>query len=183
MRSRDMSGISSANARSVRTPICFSRKYPWWLVSAGGIRYLWAMPRPLSSAVILAPHVRAALLSEARAAGDRECCGLLLGEKPGHILDIRPAANIAANPVRHFEIDPVTLIAAERDMRHGTACLMGYYHSHPVGEAVPSRTDAAASAGDGRIWAIVAKGDIRLWRNAAGGDVHSMFCEIAYICG
>ena len=136
------------------------------------------MPQSLSSPVILAPHVRAALCDEAARAGGIECCGLLLGDSPKHISEIVKSRNVAENPERHFEIDPVILIAAEKAARTGGRCLIGYYHSHPAGNAAPSATDAQMSAGDGRIWAIIANDEIRLWRNVRGGDVHDMFTEI-----
>ncbi len=136
------------------------------------------MVDPLSTPVILAWHVRAALRVEAAKAGSHECCGLLLGQNPGHITEIVISRNIADNPARHFEIQSDILITAEKEARAGGRALIGYYHSHPVGGAVPSRTDAALSAADGRIWAIIARKDIRLWRNIKGGKIHGMFEEL-----
>ncbi|WP_373488880.1 Mov34/MPN/PAD-1 family protein [Blastomonas sp.] len=102
------------------------------------------------------------LLDQARAAHPLECCGLLLGEG-GVVCAIVPTANVADNPARHFEIDPAMLIAAERAMRQGGAQLIGYYHSHPDGLARPSARDAAASAGDGRLWLIIGGDHMTAW--------------------
>lgn len=100
----------------------------------------------------------------------QEICGLLLGGE-GRIAAILPATNIAADPARHFELDPVMLLKAHRQARAGGAGIMGHYHSHPSGEPVPSATDAACAAADGSLWLIVGAGTARLWRALpADGD-------------
>jgi proteasome lid subunit RPN8/RPN11 len=110
----------------------------------------------------------ATLLAEAARAAPNECCGLLLGA--GKRIDaVRPAANIAENPARRFEIDPVALLAAHKSARAGGPELVGYYHSHPEGHPVPSATDCEHASGDGRYWAIVAGGEVTFWRDGEGG--------------
>ena len=108
-----------------------------------------------------------AILAHAAAAAPEEACGLLLGAG-GRIAAAQPAANVAADKVRHFEIDPQALIDAHRAQRGGGAQLIGYYHSHPQGLPEPSATDRAMAAGDGKVWAIAAGGAVRFWRD--GGD-------------
>lgn len=108
------------------------------------------------------------LFAEARAACPLECCGLLFGEITG-ITTYQPAANVHPKPCTGFEVDPQALIDAHRAMRQGGARIVGYYHSHPLGPAEPSATDAAMAAGDGMIWAIVAAGELRLWRAMPDG--------------
>jgi len=109
-----------------------------------------------------------AILAHAAEAAPEEACGLLLGANE-RILEARPAANVAADRTRHFEIDPQTLIDAHRAERSGGPQLIGYYHSHPAGPAEPSATDRAAATHDGRIWAIAAGSDIRFWRDGEAG--------------
>ena len=58
----------------------------------------------------------ATLVAEAARAAPAECCGLLLG-RDGRISEARPAANVADNPLRRFEIDPAALFAAHREAR------------------------------------------------------------------
>ena len=118
--------------------------------------------------VQIASAIVEALLAEARGAHPHECCGLLLGTGMA-ITAIQPARNVAANPLRHFEIDPATLIAAHRQARAGGLAVAGYYHSHPTGESVPSATDAASAAHDGLIWAIIAGKCVQFWRDGANG--------------
>lgn len=112
--------------------------------------------------------VMATLLEEAARAAPRECCGLLLGRN-GRVTEARAAANVAADPLRRFEIDPVALLAAHKAARQGGAELLGYYHSHPTGHPVPSATDCEHASGDARAWAIVAGGEVAFWRDGRAG--------------
>ena len=116
----------------------------------------------------LTSGAQATLVEEAAAAHPRECCGLLLGQG-ARVREIRPAANLHAQPERHFEIDPARLIQAHREARSGGLQVLGYYHSHPNGRAQPSATDRACASGDGRIWAIVAGDAVTWWRDLPGG--------------
>ena len=118
-----------------------------------------------------------ALEAEARAAHPRECCGIMLGTG-GRVDALAPAPNVHPAPERHFEIDPQALIDAHRAAREGGPEVVGYYHSHPVGEAVPSSTDRAMASGDGRIWAIIAGEDLKFWRDAPEG-FQALSCQVA----
>ncbi|MDJ0978890.1 MAG: M67 family metallopeptidase [Erythrobacter sp.] len=108
------------------------------------------------------------LLGSARQSYPQECCGLLLGGD-GVITQARPARNVHPTPQTHFEIDPRALIDAHREERQGGLEVIGYYHSHPTGDTVPSARDAAQAAGDGRIWAIVARNAVRFWKSTSNG--------------
>ena len=133
------------------------------------------MPPKMGMDPIMTRGALAAMVGEAARAHPQEACGLLLGERGAdgqeRITAIRPATNVAPDPRRHFEIDPAVLIAALRAEREGMGdlALLGYYHSHPTGAAVPSATDSANAGRDGRLWAIIAAGQVRLWRDGAGG--------------
>jgi proteasome lid subunit RPN8/RPN11 len=121
----------------------------------------------LMQVCITAPAL-AAMIEAARRAHPAEACGLLLGND-GTVTIAQPAANIAAEPLRHFDIDPAALIAAHRAARAGGPAVLGYFHSHPTGPAAPSATDAALAAHDGRIWAIVARDAVTMWRDGPSG--------------
>lgn len=110
----------------------------------------------------------ATLLEEAARAAPLECCGLLLG-RGGRVETALPAANVAPDSLRHFEIDPAALFAAHRAARAGGPGLVGYYHSHPDGHPLPSATDCEHSSGDGRAWAIVAGGEVAFWCDGKNG--------------
>jgi predicted GIY-YIG superfamily endonuclease/proteasome lid subunit RPN8/RPN11 len=122
-------------------------------------------PQPHAT-LVRAAH--AAILAATHAAHPREACGILLGHDR-HIAAAIPTANVALDPLRHFEIDPALLIAAHRAARAGGPQVLGYFHSHPNGLARPSATDQAQAAGDGRFWAIVAQGTVTLWCDAPSG--------------
>ena len=108
-----------------------------------------------------------------------EICGILRGDG-GCITVAQPAPNVAADPARHFEIDPAALFAALRDARRGGAAVLGWYHSHPSGRADPSATDAAQAAADGMLWLILGGGAARLWRAVAQGARHGRFDPVAF---
>jgi desampylase len=116
----------------------------------------------------------AAIGAHAAAEHPREACGLLFG-RAGQIEDAAPCANVADAPDRRFEIDPAALFAALRADRAGGRRLIGCYHSHPSGAALPSSADAQAAAPDGKLWLIVARHDVTLWRAVADGAAHGRF--------
>ena len=113
----------------------------------------------------------------AEAAAPEEACGLLFGQA-GMIEEANVTRNVAADPLRHFEIDPAALFAALRAERAGGPVLAGYWHSHPSGDANPSATDAAMAAPDGRLWLIVAHGTITGWQAVPKGAHHGRFAPL-----
>lgn len=118
--------------------------------------------------VRISAEVIAQILQAASTAHPEECCGILFGQGL-QITAIQPTPNVHPAPETHFEIDPHTLIAAHKTQRAGGPRIVGYYHSHPAGEAVPSPTDSAMAAHDGMVWAIVAGDSLRLWRDLPTG--------------
>lgn len=103
------------------------------------------------------------LLEQSLAAGNQECCGLLLGQDD-RVLEVVPCANVADDPAQNFELDPAVLLSRHKAARHGGMPIIGYYHSHPNGRAEPSATDAAQAADDGRYWVIIAGNSVSGWR-------------------
>ena len=114
------------------------------------------------------------ILVRAASEPEREVCGLLLAS-PQRVVETKPVANVSANPADSFEIDPAALFAALRAERAGGPRLIGHYHSHPNGLAIPSERDAMMATSPGRLWLIVASGKARLWREVSGGAVHGAF--------
>lgn len=117
----------------------------------------------------------AEIRAEAAAAHPCEACGLLFGEG-ARVTGWRAAGNVAETPETRFEIDPAALFAALRAERAGGPGILGYWHSHPSGDARPSAIDAAMAAPDGRIWLIVTATEAGAWRAGADG-----FGELALI--
>lgn len=106
-------------------------------------------------------RILAEIAARAAAAWPDECCGLLLGRRDGDaciVAEAVAAANVADDPARRFEVDPRVLLATHRRARESGDELLGPYHSHPDGAAVPSATDLArarAAAVAGEAWLIV----------------------------
>ena len=76
-----------------------------------------------------------------------ECGGLLLGhlgaDNAKTVVETLPMENTADVETRHDRIliDPRELMRAERAARKKGLDVVGYYHSHPDDEAVPSQFD------------------------------------------
>lgn len=107
----------------------------------------------------------ATLIAESARTAPLECCGILLGRE-GRIEEARAADNVAEEPSRRFEIDPVALLRAHREARTGGPELLGYFHSHPNGHPLPSATDCEHASGDNRLWAIIADGKVKFYRDS-----------------
>ncbi|MBA4761679.1 M67 family metallopeptidase [Sphingomonas sp.] len=120
----------------------------------------------ISSCVIALIHHAAA------DAAPLEACGLLFGD--GAVERASVIANVSDDPARRFEIDPAALIAALQAERAGGDRVIGYWHSHPSGDATPSSTDAAMAAADGKLWLIVAGETVTAWRAGPTG-LHGRF--------
>ena len=105
-----------------------------------------------------------------------ESCGVLLGrDRPAgrRVSGVVAARNVASEPRTGFTIAPEDLVAASRQARETGLEVVGYYHSHPDGGAVPSGRDRAA-AWPGVSYLIVATagrspGEMRSWRLAESG--------------
>ena len=92
--------------------------------------------------LILQSDISEMLISHAEAEYPRECCGILLGECDGERKTVRRMIK-TKNEVgddretAHFRIDPLAVAKAEREPLE----ILGFYHSHPDCEAIPSAED------------------------------------------
>lgn len=105
--------------------------------------------------IVVDVAIRRALVAQARRERPRECCGFLLG----HGARVRFAlatANVESSAVR-YRIDDRAHIQLRRLLRGAAPPLeiVGVYHSHPAGDAVPSATDVAEAMYPGWIYMIV----------------------------
>lgn len=99
---------------------------------------------PPAAPLRLARSARAALLRRARAARPREACGVLIGRAgpEGTVVEAAPeAANLADRPCVGFDLSPADWVAAEDRARGAGQAVVGFWHSHPRGPAVPSAAD------------------------------------------
>ena len=124
-----------------------------------------------SRTVAVTRAVVASLIAHAREESPRECCGLLLG-RGDEVAEVRRARNVASSPAMRFVIDPKDHIDARRDGRSCGLAILGFYHSHPRGAAVPSATDVAEAAYPGSVYAIIGLGgevpEVRVFEFADG---------------
>ncbi|HSJ05872.1 MAG TPA: M67 family metallopeptidase [Longimicrobiales bacterium] len=116
------------------------------------------------------PRVLAGLRRHAAQAATPECCGALFGTTDGDDFDVRALVglpNEAADPAR-YRIDARTVQRVEGRAAGAGVSVVGFYHSHPVGPAVPSTTDLELAC-PGYLYLIVeaATGAVRAWRLAA----------------
>jgi proteasome lid subunit RPN8/RPN11 len=90
-----------------------------------------------------APAAVARVIREqARAERPRECCGFLLGSARA-IRFALPMPNVAPAPATRYRIDDQAHLEVRRWLRQvrPPLAIVGVYHSHPEGDAVPSATD------------------------------------------
>lgn len=112
------------------------------------------------SLTIASAHVE--LLKEhSRNCWPEEACALLVGaaksEKAAEVKRIVLSDNIAADRKKFFEIDPGVRIRLEKELRETkTETIVGIFHSHPNGSAIPSRTDAEMVIESQFFWLIAA---------------------------
>ena len=111
----------------------------------------------------------------ARQSYPHECCGILLGKNAPdgkfEVMEIRALPNRIQGEGRrtHFEADPLFLYQVEREIEGSGLEIVGFYHSHPDYEAVPSREDAENMV-PGLVYVIISvtgEGvvDIRSYKN------------------
>ena len=89
-------------------------------------------------------------LSEIRRHGERdypfECCGLLIGRFEAdrkQVSETYPISNAREEEAKRnrFLIRPEELMRGEKHARQKNLEVIGFYHSHPDGRAVPSQYD------------------------------------------
>ena len=102
---------------------------------------------PPTSTVRLPLRVRIAIDAWARASHPEEACGLLVGRIAGTANDLETEVR-SATRVRNrsqssdrYELDPGDFIAADQRARASGYAIVGVWHSHASGAAVPSETD------------------------------------------
>lgn len=120
--------------------------------------------------VLLPGEVAAALPRLADVALPREACGLIVGraeEGSVRVTGFAPSRNLAA-AADAFEIDTALHLALQRRLRMRGEGVVGVWHSHPSGAALPSARDAAGAWQDELIWLITAGADTTAWVARAG---------------
>jgi proteasome lid subunit RPN8/RPN11 len=119
----------------------------------------------------------AAMRRLADAAAPREACGLLLGEG-ARLLALAPTRNLAAAEDA-FEIDTALHLRLQRLARARPGRdVLGVWHSHPRGPAVPSARDREGAWDESLLWLITAADGTRGWHICAQEFVEISFTTI-----
>lgn len=89
--------------------------------------------------VLSQPHVQE-ILQHALADAPREACGIVAG-RGARVERVIALPNIASNPQTHYRLDDAAFVEALNTIDRAGQSLLGFYHSHPQGEPIPSTTD------------------------------------------
>jgi proteasome lid subunit RPN8/RPN11 len=99
----------------------------------------------------------AACRAAAVAAFPDEACALLEGEVfegQANARALHLTGNVAADRRATFEVDPRALLRLHRETRARGSALIGVWHSHPNGVAVPSTTDFTQAYDPTLVWLL-----------------------------
>ena len=91
------------------------------------------------SQLVIAREQWAQILTEVERLAPEEACGLLAGIGDRVVVSI-PVTNALHSPVR-FRMEPLEQLKAFQRMEAQGWELIGIYHSHPLGQDMPSQTD------------------------------------------
>lgn len=114
----------------------------------------------------LTDAVRDELLAHARAGAPEEVVGVLAGPDDETVTRVDRAANVAADPRTHYELDPVEQVEILDAVDAAGETVVGFYHSHPRGSPVPSAIDERLASWPGYVYLIVSPREplLRAWR-------------------
>lgn len=117
-----------------------------------------------------------------------ECCGVLLGRVEGErtfVSEVVETPNAAVEPTRGYEIAPRALVAAHRRARDSGLEVVGYYHSHPGGRAVPSHRDQVSAWSETSYLIVATEGGVaaeqRGWRLGSTGRFEEQLLDLSEI--
>jgi proteasome lid subunit RPN8/RPN11 len=88
----------------------------------------------------LKPALAQEIVTFAREAQPNECCGVILGTGEAAV-QIISIPNIASEPKYNYHMDEKALAKVLYQAEHTQLEVIGFYHSHPRTEPIPSPTD------------------------------------------
>ncbi|WP_435170900.1 M67 family metallopeptidase [Paenibacillus glycanilyticus] len=76
----------------------------------------------------------------------QEACGVLAGaaatpDSPAVVTHVYMISNVHEEPIRSFRFHPGEWVSAYYDIQKNRQSLVGFFHSHPISSAVPSKRD------------------------------------------
>lgn len=124
------------------------------------MRYLW-----------LSREQAREIVRHATSDAPREACGII-GGVDDRARIVVPAPNTASDPRTTYHLDDATLARTIMQFRSQGLSLIGFYHSHPNGSALPSKTDIRLAAYPDTAYLIVGLGadepELAAWRIQSG---------------
>lgn len=101
------------------------------------------------------------IVADARAS-ETEICGALIGSD--HVIEMVPLTNESPRAHDAFFISAAEVLRVEREAEASGWMVMGFYHSHPKSDAVPSATDILHAVPGYHYWIAARSGAVRAWR-------------------
>ena len=98
------------------------------------------------------------IVAHARRGKPNEICGLIAG-KDGLPVKLYETTNSDARPRVRYNVDPMELLTALREIEEKGWELIAIYHSHPMSEAYPSGTDVSLAYYPDAVYIIVSLAD------------------------
>jgi len=119
--------------------------------------------------LVLPDDALASIRQHGAAAYPDECCGALIGDESGQVVEALALSNTTTDErKRRFLIGPDEYRAAEKRASETGRTLIGFYHSHPNHPAVPSAFDLAHAWPNLRYLIVSVRGgrpeEHRTWR-------------------
>jgi proteasome lid subunit RPN8/RPN11 len=76
------------------------------------------------------------------------------GAETDTVTATEPVPNVADDPRREYELDPAGTVATIDRLESAGLDVVGFYHSHPESDPVPSRTDERRATWPGYVYLI-----------------------------
>jgi proteasome lid subunit RPN8/RPN11 len=94
------------------------------------------------------------LVEQARADAPNETCGVL-GGSGDRVQAVIPVPNAAEAPRVHYRLDERAQVKAFAQIEAAGQSVIGFYHSHPDGDPIPSPTDVQLASYPNTAYLIV----------------------------
>ena len=120
------------------------------------------------------------IIAHARAEAPNECCGMVASED-GRAVEVYPAVNAAASPLR-YELDPKEQLHIQEAIDDSGLELGAIYHSHTRSEPYPSQTDVNLAFYPSSLYLIVGlqtdDPEVRAYRISDRKDIEEVELEV-----
>ena len=115
----------------------------------------------MHSSLTLTESQASSMIAHAQHALPNEACGLL-GGKSGHVSTVYPGTNSEHSPTRYL-LDPIDQFNAMKTIDQSGEDLIGIFHSHPKGVAIPSEIDITQAYYPKATYVILARHNEKDW--------------------